>query len=114
MARRISNTSQVRSNEIDVTATGAEFDFPVNGVQLITDAFLAAANAVATIGRDQFPPSFIGVCFDAVKTDNDQDTIVACEVRMRVGADPFATTPIPITLRQRADFDSANVTVTVL
>jgi len=100
--------------EIDVTATGAEFTFPINGIALIEAAFLEAANAVATINRDQYPPSFIGVVFDSVKTDNGQDTIVTAEVRMRRGASPFTTAAEVITLRQRADYDSANISVTVL
>ena len=49
-----------------------------------------------------------------MRDSNGNDTIVTAEVRMRVGIDPFATTPIVISLRERADFDSANITVAIL
>lgn len=100
--------------EITVDTSGAEYAFPSNGAQIIEDAFLAAANSVADIARDQFPESFVGVVFDAVKTENGNDTISSAVVRMRVGANPFATTPIVIDLRERADYDSANTTVIVI
>lgn len=99
--------------EIDADSTGAEFPLPVNAVALITSAALDAFNADAQIGRDIFPPKYITTVFVAVRTNEGHDTIVSAEVRMRVGADPFATTPIVITLRQRPDFDSANITTVV-
>ncbi len=100
--------------QITVSTVGAEFSFPSNGIKLITTDFLAAANAVATIARDQMPESFVGIVFGAVKTDDDQDTITSAVVEMRVGADPFAVTPIPIDIRERADYDTLNVTVIVV
>lgn len=100
--------------DITVDTTGAEFAFPSNGAELIETAFLAAANAVATIARDQFPESFVGVVFNAVKTESGQDTISSALVEMRVGAAPFDTIPIPIEIRERADYDSTLVTVVVL
>lgn len=100
--------------QITVSTVGAEFAFPANGVELIEAAVLSAANAVATIARDQFPESFVSVCFAAVRTDSDQDTISSALVEMRVGANPFDTIPIPIAIRERADYDSANIATTVI
>ena len=100
--------------EITVSTIGAEFAFPSNGAELIKTAFLAAANAVATIARDQMPESFVGVVFGAVKTDNDQDTITSAVVEMRVGANPFDVIPIPIGIRERADYDTLTTTVIVV
>ena len=100
--------------EIDATATGSEFPLPLNAATLIADAALAAFNADADIGRDIFPPKYITTVFTSVQDDDGNDTLVTAEVRMRTGIDPFATTPIVISLRERADFDSANVTVTIL
>ena len=116
------NIGHTRPTDVDldvritVDTTGAEFAFPANGAQLIEDAFLLAANAVATIARDQFPESFIGTVFASVKNDDGQDTIVSALVEMRtpVGVGPFLTTAQPITLRERADYDSANVLVVII
>lgn len=100
--------------QITVSTVGAEFAFPSNGVELIEAAVLSAANAVATIARDQFPESFVSVCFAAVKTESGQDTISSALVEMRVGANPFDVIPIPIAIRERADYDSANITTIVV
>ena len=100
--------------EINATSTGAEFPFPVNGDALIAAAALIAFNTDADIGRDIFPPKYVSVVFVAVKDADGNDTIITAEVLMRTGIDPFATTPIVISLRERADFDSANITVTVI
>lgn len=100
--------------QITVGTAAAEFPFPANGSELIAAAFLAAGNAVATISRDQIPESFIGVVFDAVKTDLGQDTISSALVEMRVGIDPFDTIPIPIDLRERGDYDSSTISVIIL
>lgn len=100
--------------EIDATTAGAEFSFPTNGVALIQAAILAAVEQDTVIGRDIFPEKYVSVVFVAVVTDEGGDTLSAATVSMRTGIDPFATTPIVITLRQRSDFDSANISVTVI
>lgn len=100
--------------EIDATATGAEFPLPVNAAALIVAAALIAFNADTDIGRDIFPPKYVTTVFVAVRDNDGNDTIVTAEVRMRILANPFATTPIVISLRERPDFDSANITVAIL
>ena len=100
--------------EIDATATGAEFPLPLNAAATIAAAALEAFNTDAQVSRDIFPGKYTTVVFVSIQTDAGEDTIVSAEVRMRVGIDPFATTPIVISLRERSDFDSANITVAIL
>ena len=102
--------------EITVDTTGAEGQFPANGAQLIEDAFLAEANAKAAINADVIPQSYYGVIFAAVRDPlSGLDSITTCTVNMALNpAAPVAETVIPITIRQRADFDTANTDVVVV
>lgn len=100
--------------EIDYSITGAEHAFPANGEALIAAALLVAFNADADIARNIFPDKYVSDVFLSVQDVNGNDTITSAEVRMRRGVDPFSTIPIVISLRERADFDSANITVTLV
>ncbi len=117
---QIINMFHTRPTDVDIDVqisaftAGAEHPFPVNGLTSIATDLLAAFNADAKIGRDIFPFKYISDVFKAVETDEGNDTIVSAVVQMRVFPAAFSTNPLVITLRERSDFDSARITVTVV
>lgn len=101
--------------KITVDRTSAEGQFPVNGAQLIEDAFLLEANARADINADVIPQSYYGVIFAAVRDPaSDLDSITSCVVEMDTTAVPVGENIITIAIRERADFDTANTDVVVI
>jgi hypothetical protein len=101
---------------ITMDTTGAEGVFPTNGLQLAIDAFLAEAdkNHVG-IGQDVVPPSFHGTIFDAVKDQNSGlDSITSVVVAIGIAPAPVLEDPVPITIRERADWDTARTSSVVI
>ncbi len=101
--------------EITCSTAGAEVPLPQDAAQSVEDAFLAAADLTATVGRDVIPQSFTGVIFDAVRDPVSgqtafTDVIVGMAI---VAVGPFLETPITISLRELADFDSLNTVVII-
>lgn len=101
---------------ITLDTTGAEGVLPANAAQLAEDAFLAeVALRGVEIGADFVPKSYYGVIFAAVRNpDSDLDTVTDVTVAADIAPAPTLEDPIPITIRERADFDSANTSVVVV
>ena len=102
--------------EITASTAGAEVPLPQDAAQSVEDAFLAAANATATVGRDVIPQSFTGVVFDAVRDPvSNQTAFTDVVVGMSLSAlGPFLEVPIPIDLRSIADYDSTQTTIVIV
>lgn len=101
--------------EVTATALGAEAPFPSGGVQAIADAVLAYGNSTAEVGRDVIPKSFYASVFESVRTDSGLDTLTDVVVGLSlVPGGPFVEAVVPIAIRERADFDSANISVVLV
>lgn len=118
---------------ITADTTGAEGDLPANSEQTILDAVLAEANRrFNDPGVDPIPQALEGVVFSSTRDAQGRDSFSSVEVLMSIdngpgvapafppgfpapgaGVDPYVGTPKPITIRERADFDSARIGVTI-
>lgn len=119
---------------ITADTTGAEGDVPVNIEQTILDDVLAAANAAFNDpGVDAIPQALEGVVFAAGLDAQGRNSFSSVTVLMSydngpgvapafpggfpvpgAGVDPYVSTPKVIAIRERADFDSTRIGVTVI
>ena len=101
--------------EITASTSGAEAPLPQDAAQSVEDDFLVAAALTETVGRDVVPEGFIGGIYASVRDPiNGEDAFTSVTPGMALGAGgPFLTTPITITLREKADFDSARTTIII-
>ena len=119
---------------VTADTTGAEGDLPANAEQTILDAVLAEANLrFNDPGVDAIPKSLEGIVFSSTRDAQGRNSFASVTVLMSTdngpgsapafppgfpapggGADPYVDTPKAITIRERADFDSARIGVTII
>ena len=119
---------------ITADTTSAEGDLPANAEQTILDTVLAEANKrFNNPGVDPIPQALEGVVFSSTRDAQGRDSFSSVTILMSTdngpgvapafppgfpapggGADPYVGTPKPITIRERADFDSTRIGVTIL
>lgn len=101
---------------VNVIKGDAEVAFPDNTTQVITDALLDFLNSSTAIGQDVLPETFAGPVFESIK-DPESGRYPAQTLDIKAGITDFASvvsTPTPIDLRSRADYDTLRVQVVVV
>ncbi len=119
---------------ITADTTGAEGDLPANAEQTILDAVLAEANLrFNDPGVDAIPQALEGKVFEVTRDAQGRNSFASVSILMSTdngpgdapvfpgsfpapggGSDPYVGTPKTITIRERADFDSARIGVTII
>jgi len=118
------NIGFTRPTDVDIniivniyaSASGAEAPLPDNATQLIEDAVLLFGNDNTRISQDVIPGTFHGIIWEILK-DPDTGKYSADSIEVLVDLDPIVSpsiNPIPIGIRERADYDSARITATVV
>jgi len=112
---------------------GAEGVLPDNPEQVVLDAVLAYGNLnFNNPGVDVIPQSFVGDIFDALRDAQGKNSVTSVDVQLSydngagvapafpvgfpapgAGVDPYDALPRVIAIRERADFDSARIGVTI-
>ncbi len=100
---------------VTLDTTGTEQPVSENLAQVVEDAILEAAQTLYNgIGRDQLGFEYTGVVNNLALTGEISGvTLVTVELSTVAIIGPYLD-PLPIGLRQRPDFDSANIVVTVI
>lgn len=118
---------------VTADTTDAEGDLPANAEQTILDAILAEANLQFNDpGVNAIPQSLEGTVFEVTRDAQGRNSFSSVTVLMSTdngpgvapafppgfpapgaGVDPYVDTPKVITIRERADFDSARIGVTI-
>lgn len=98
-----------------ISPAGVEGKLPGDYEQLVTDVVLATGNANSAVDQDVISQQFIGPVMLAVK-DPFADKFPLDSVQVRVGLAPSPTSSdnIPISKRERADYDSLRITVELI
>jgi len=118
---------------ITCDTTGAEGALPPNAEQVVLETALAYGNEnFNTPGYDVVPPAFIGSIFAALRDEQGKDSVTSVVVLASydngagvapaypvgfpapgAGVDPYVATTKNIEIRERADFDSLQIGVTI-
>lgn len=98
-----------------ISPAGVEGKLPGDYEQLVTDVVLATGNANSAVNQDVISQQFIGPVMIAVKDPfADKFPLDSVQVRVGLSAPPVSSDNIPISKRERADYDSLRITVELI
>jgi hypothetical protein len=96
-----------------INVGNAEVALPDNAQTLLEEAVLDFANANTAVGQDVLPETFCQPIWDILK-DPETGKYAAETLTLEAGLTVVTFgLPIPIGIRDRADYDSARITVTI-
>ncbi len=99
---------------LGISDSEVEGKLPGDYVELVTNAVLATGNANSAVDQDVLSQQFIGPVMIAIK-DPFADKFPVSEVQVFVALtpSPVSSANLPISKRERADYDSARITVKI-